>query len=337
MNDKTTEDTFDSALGCLLGALVGDAAGATLEFIHRTPSTAEVTRAMTMPGGGIIGVAPGQITDDGELTLCLAHALSKSRSFDIEQIAGKYGDWVESKPFDIGMTTRDSLGCFLDPEGKELCDREGYAAGMAQAAHQLCMNSKANGSLMRATPLGIWGHRLKVNDLALIAHEDSRLSHPNKTCCGAVACYTIAIAHLINHSGDCRQAFSKAREWAEANENAEVCQWLEDAENNVDVPYQSKIGFVKIAFTHAFRHLYLGSKYVEAIRETLAGGGDTDTNACIVGGLIGAAWGARAIPDAMKQPVLRSNTQSGKHPRPDWLHASQATLLAEHLLSNAPA
>src|SRR5689334_12666516 len=110
MNHKTTEGTFDSALGCLLGALVGDAAGATLEFIHRTPSPAEVIRAMTMPGGVIIGVAPGQITDDGELTLCLAHALSASQSFDIEKIARKYADRVESKPFDIGMTTRDSLG-----------------------------------------------------------------------------------------------------------------------------------------------------------------------------------------------------------------------------------
>ena len=50
-------------------------------------------------------------------------------------------------------------------------------------------------------------------------------------------------------------------------------------------------GFVKIAFVHAFRHLRRNSGYLEAVRGVLSIGGDTDTNACIVGGLIGAAEG----------------------------------------------
>jgi ADP-ribosyl-[dinitrogen reductase] hydrolase len=331
------KNTFDSALGCLLGALVGDAAGATLEFIHRKPSSGEVLNAMKMPGGGVIEVAPGQITDDGELTLCLAQALSNSTDFDIEMIARKYADWIESRPFDIGGTIRQSIGCFLDSAWKDVCLTEGYAEAMTQVAYSHCMDSKANGSLMRATPLGIWGNRLNANDLALLARTDSRLSHPNKPCCSAVACYVIAIAHLINNQGERRQAFSKAKDWADSESAAEVCEWLQDAENNVDIPYRPQIGFIKIAFTHAFRHLLIGSNYVEAIGETLAGGGDTDTNACIVGGLIGAACGADAIPDDMKQPVLGCDTRAGKHPRPDWLHASQTPLLVERLLANAPA
>jgi len=36
--------------GCLLGALVGDAAGATLEFLGRAPERSEVKRALTMVG-----------------------------------------------------------------------------------------------------------------------------------------------------------------------------------------------------------------------------------------------------------------------------------------------
>ena len=49
--------------GALLGALVGDAAGATLEFMPRGAHTPEaVRRAMGMPGGGALNVAPGQIT-----------------------------------------------------------------------------------------------------------------------------------------------------------------------------------------------------------------------------------------------------------------------------------
>jgi hypothetical protein len=59
----------------------------------------------------------------------------------------------------------------------------------------------------------------------------------------------------------------------------EVIAWLMDARASRDVGYSPQIGFVKYGFTHAFRHLLLETPYAEAIRETLAGRGDTDTNA----------------------------------------------------------
>ena len=54
--------------------------------------------------------------------------------------------------------------------------------------------------------------------------------------------------------------------------------------------------FVRIGFTHAFFHLLEQSTFENALRETLAGGGDTDTNACIVGALLGALHGIDGIP-----------------------------------------
>ena len=41
-------------------------------------------------------------------------------------------------------------------------------------------------------------------------------------------------------------------------------------------------------------------------------GGDTDTNACIVGGMIGAAVGLSNIPSTMKDPVLIFKPGKGK-------------------------
>jgi ADP-ribosyl-[dinitrogen reductase] hydrolase len=55
--------------------------------------------------------------------------------------------------------------------------------------------SKANGSLMRATPLGIYGYQLTDEELAFIASQDSSLSHTNPSVCAAVASYIIGI-HL---------------------------------------------------------------------------------------------------------------------------------------------
>lgn len=329
---KNAENLYDAALGSLLGACVGDAAGATLEFIGRKPTKQEVQNAMTMPGGGVWRVAPGQITDDSELGICLARSLSDSKQFDIEAIAQSYADWVRSNPFDIGTTTRHSLGCFQDFRWKRVGEQQGYTVAMTDAASQLCLGSKSNGSLMRSSSLGIWGRVFNDNDIATFAQKDSSLSHPNSSCWQAVACYSIAIARLMNKHGDRAGAFKKAKSWAESKANNEVRQWLKDAENNVNVAYHPLAGFVKIGFTHAFRHLLLGSNYVDAIRETLEGGGDTDTNACIVGGLVGAAGGASSIPDMMKLPVLNCRTELGR-PRPDFLHTSQIPELVDRLIS----
>ena len=321
-----------TALGCLLGALIGDAAGATLEFLGRKPTAADVDFALTLPGGGCWELAPGQVTDDGELTLCLAAALADNSSFSLEAIARNYARWVDSEPFDIGMTTARTLGSYAESKWQELREKEGYAGVMTAAAKSRSMGSKANGSLMRISPLGVWGYKYKDEELANFARLDSGLSHPNPSCGDAVACYTIAIASLMREKGDRETAFARAKNWAVANANGEVGSWLEDGENNLDIPYSPHIGFVKIAFTHAFRHLLLGSDWVTAIRETLLGGGDTDTNACIVGGLVGAAVGAEGIPKEMKNKVLNCNLGLGKNPRPGFLHPSQIVGFVEKLV-----
>jgi ADP-ribosylglycohydrolase len=182
------------------------------------------------------------------------------------------------------------------------------------------MGSKANGSLMRATPLGVWGALRADDEVIAAAQADARLSHPNPACVDACAAYVLAIATLVRAPGDSALALDAVRTWARSNACDEVRGWLDDADAGTDVPYTPQDGFVRIAFTHAFRHLRLGTPYAAAIAETLAGGGDTDTNACIVGGLLGARWGASAIPDAMKTAVLTCDHRRGRHARPEALH-----------------
>ena len=157
----TPKNLPDAALGGFEGALVGDAAGATLEFLGRKPTREQVNWAMAMPGGGVWNVAPGQITDDGELALCLARGLAGKETFDLEAIARNYARWIDSNPFDIGNTTASSLGAYREGQWQQLLAKRGYAGVMRQAASDRCMASKANGSLMRISPLGIWGHRFE--------------------------------------------------------------------------------------------------------------------------------------------------------------------------------
>ena len=161
--------------------------------------------------------------------------------------------------------------------------------------------------------------------------DGSALSHPNQSCQDAVACYIIAIANLMRVPGNRQEAFQATRVWADVHANAEVRGWLDDAEANLNYPYHPQAGYVRIAFTHAFRLLIQGADYMAAMREVLEGGGDTDTNACIVGGLIGAADGIEAIPSAIVQAVIECDTSKGRHPRPDFLSSRHVPSLAERL------
>lgn len=48
----------------------------------------------------------------------------------------------------------------------------------------------------------------------------------------------------------------------------------------MDIGYKMNSNHVKKPFVHAFRHFFRGTTFTEALRETIHGGGDTDTNAC---------------------------------------------------------
>jgi len=308
----------NSAQGAVLGALVGDAAGARLEFLGRLPTEQENAEALAMLGGGVWGVAPGQVTDDGELSIALLRALSAVGKFDLERIANEYRRWSESSPFDIGGTIGSTIGVGEDAKAMQRVARE----------H---IGSKANGSLMRCSPLGVWGWRVPSDELADCARLDSSLSHASPTCMDAVACYVVAIAQLICQSGHRREAADAAKEWAHENACAEVQEWLCLAESDSEVPGYPHQGFVKIAFVHAFRHLHRGTSYLEAIRSVLAIGGDTDTNACIVGGMVGASVGVEGIPLQMRSAVLECDTNLGRR-RPEWLWAKQVPELLRNVV-----
>ena len=116
--------------GTYVGAFVGDAAGATLEFLGHRPAALEMEQALGMVGRGCWRVAPGQITDDGELALCLARSLADEAAIDRDKVARAYVGWFHSDPFDVGNATTAAFGSFGGHA--EVTARVVEAAGEAQ-------------------------------------------------------------------------------------------------------------------------------------------------------------------------------------------------------------
>ena len=280
--------------GALYGVCVGDAFGAPLEFLGRYPNSDDVSKAYEMKGGGVINTKPGQITDDGELMLCLYRSLVEKK----QPALFYYKKWLKSGPIDVGIT----------------CNR-------AFKNGEMDFKSKANGALMRCAPIGAVYHDKSPDCIADIAMADCRLSHPNLSCQYANAVYCICIACLIEEPDKVPQgAFNWLEDQPESDAKMEVKSWLLEAwspEKWYSNNPMNQIGFVRWGFVEAFRHIHLKSDFKTAMVATAHLGGDTDTNCAIVGGLVGARCGVEGIPYHMLEAVI-----SSKNERPTWLHPS---------------
>uniref|UniRef100_K3WZ12 ADP-ribosylglycohydrolase n=1 Tax=Globisporangium ultimum (strain ATCC 200006 / CBS 805.95 / DAOM BR144) TaxID=431595 RepID=K3WZ12_GLOUD len=299
---NNTENAWDRAYGAFLGLLCGDAAGATLEFSPGKITAADVERALQMPGGGVLRVGRGQITDDSELALSLAQGLVEhdpALGFPTDAVAKKYAEWHDSRPFDIGNTCGLAFGIAPDENGA-------YGERMTLAAVGGSMASEANGALMRVLPIALWSSRLPQESIATLARQDATLSHPNPVCQDCNAIYCQLIAHLIHHPGDYKGAIQHVEAFVKEQANPKVQTWF--SQESLDISNLTNCkqmkGHVRWGFVLAIHFLRQNTSYEDAIRQTLLKGGDTDTNAAIVGGLIGALHGERSIPERMKAPVL---------------------------------
>lgn len=294
--DQSSDSVFeDLAKGALYGAFCGDAIGSYVEF-QSTVSPKQVDAALLVPGGGPFKLAKGQITDDSELALCLGHGLVEGKgTLNLNSIAKYYSAWVQSNPFDVGMTIGTAFKEILK-EKKELAYASRRGAKQSEG-------SQSNGALMRIIPLCIWASDLNREDLMECIEEETRLTHPNTTAIDVSISFAYAIQHLLKNQGDSEGAFLKAKAIIKHRKNKDVEKWIEEVERNKLPLANEKIGWVKIAFCYALYFLKHRTSYREAMKEMLSKAGDTDTNCCIVGGMLGALHGYSNIPKEFVEAV----------------------------------
>ena len=180
---------------------------------------------------------------------------------------------------------------------------------------------------MRITPLAVASAKWSAEEAIQWARVDAAMTHPHVTCQAVNAAYVLALRHLILSPGDSEGAVNAAHAYLAAEHN-EALEWLDEAiEGQLPNAYP-QAGFVRIAFTYAFHHLSRRSSLRQALADTLLMGGDTDTNACIVGGLIGAYRGITKLTAAetsrkLVYPVIMCDPSLGQQ-RPEAYHADQS-------------
>ena len=169
------------------------------------PAPEEAPGPHHLADGGTFGTIAGQPTDDTEMALLLARSIVAAREYDADAVHSAYRWWLDSEPFDAGMTISGALTGRPNPE------------------------SQANGALMRVSPLGIWGAGLQLSEveapasteggsaaqpgsetgagvssrpgaqtrLAHAARRDAELTHVHQNCAAVNVLFVEAIAGAI--------------------------------------------------------------------------------------------------------------------------------------------
>lgn len=330
----SASDRAARARGCLLGQIAGDSLGSLVEFQPAAQIAARFRSGVReLADGGPWGTLAGQPTDDSELALALARALTARGGFHDETVTEAYVRWFSSGPFDVGATTSQALSAAAAaPSGaRASAARRGGNAG-----------SQANGALMRISPLGILGHAAPPGTLAIWAQADACLTHRHPVCQAASAVLAVAIAFAIRTGAAPAAVYDFATRWAaEWPINGDVQRALGDARRGPPADYQTNMGWVLVALQNAFYQLLHAPALADGVMDTVQRGGDTDTNAAIAGALLGASYGESAIPAQWRDCVLSCRPQAGfpgvRRPRPQAYWPIDCLELAAALLAAGEA
>lgn len=275
---------------CILGAIIGDALGASCEFLPSDKAKQIVEKSKFFAngpiGGGIFKLVPGQFTDDTEMALAIMCVIEANGYYDQAAVAQCYHSWYLSKPFDIGETTKRAV-------------RHNDCNEMIRAAKELNNKSLSNGFLMRQFGLIGKYYNSNFSDLRLAIKSDIMLTHSHTEAFRIGEIYGIMLWLAIQGSNAL-----EIYEWGKNNcaDSKLVTSIYYSVEKNksyfkyCDYKYKlsdidtKNIGFVGFAFWLVLLSIKNKDSYYYAMLDIVSRGGDSDTNACIVGAIMAALY-----------------------------------------------
>ena len=252
--------------GSLYGFAIGDAMGATTEFMDENSIKKTYGKVKNIVGGGWLNLKPGEVTDDTQMMMCVCEAINygfgETRNWDyhtfesptqamLSKCCDYFSQWYLSNPPDIGGCCRSVISACLNNHNPNVW--------MDKAANP---QSLGNGSLMRTLPIILGG----LSDEAAILQ--GRLTHGNYVCDAALHMYYQNMESFLYNGGF----------------------------RNITEGLYEPSGHVVNTLNNALYWVQHTGSFKKAIICAVNHGGDADTIAAITGSLAGAFYGYEAIP-----------------------------------------
>jgi ADP-ribosyl-[dinitrogen reductase] hydrolase len=259
---------LDRALGAYLGLALGDALGATVEFLTAREIVHHHGVHRDIVGGGWLKLPRGAVTDDTTMSLALGQALVDGGGWSLPAVADAFVAWLRGKPVDCGNTCRRGIQRYID---------DGSFHG------PLNDGDGGNGALMRNLPVVL----ASLADEAALAERSvlqARLTHHHPQSDAA----TLAFARMT------RALLLDAPPAAVAQIAQELVR-LHPAFRFDPYPGRASAYVVDTAQT-VLHHYFAHDDFESCLVATVNRGGDADTTGALAGMLAGARCGAQALP-----------------------------------------
>jgi ADP-ribosylglycohydrolase len=277
--------------GGIFGLLIGDALGVPYEFHHprELPPPDEIEyEPPAQFQRAHVGVPPATWSDDGAQALALLASLLEKGQLDLPDLARRLLAWyqtgymaVDGRVFDVGIQTSQAL-------------RRLMAGVPAEHAGDTEEQTNGNGSLMRVLPLALWHQR---DDASLVAdaQRQSCVTHGHlraQVCC---ALYCLWARRTLQEIADPWSAAVGTLRALYGNSSSEAAE-LEWSIRPDDPDPGQGTGYVVDCLRSARWAVQAGS-YEQVVKAAIGLGHDTDTTACVAGGIVGIRDGLSAIPE----------------------------------------
>ena len=258
---------WDRALGSFLGLAIGDALGATVEFMTAHEIAAQYKVHQDIIGGGWLRLKPGSVTDDTEMALALGSAVIAG-GWNLRAIADAFAAWMRGNPVDIGNACRRGISHYL-ADGSLCVPPAGDNAG--------------NGAAMRNLPTVL----LSLASEGLLVQrslEQAHLTHNHPQSDAATA----ALARMT-------RLLLLAGEQAPCNQIADCLVARHSAFGFKPWPGQAS-GYIVHTVQTVFDGFFNTGSFEDCLVRVVNRGGDADTTGALAGQLAGALYGVQGIP-----------------------------------------
>lgn len=267
--------------GGIFGLAVGDALGCTVEFMMPNHIKQIFGVHKEIVGGGTFHFEKGEVTDDTDMTLCVARGIIREPYNPIESIGDEFLIWLDSHPKDVGLTVRHSLINYIHGEDWDNASLQTHKA--------LNGKSAGNGSLMRCLPIGIAYQ--DTHRITRLSRKQSKLTHYDEQAAECCVLYN-QVARLILQGSSLQDALQQVLS------NSPFQYSL------TQKPVSNPDAYVKHTFEWAVYLLYNTQNFEESVVEAVNLGYDADTLGSIVGGLSGLFYGFENIPERYVNEII---------------------------------
>ena len=269
---STDAQVMARAEAAYLGLAIGDALGATVEFMTPREIAHQHGVHRELSGGGWLHLRAGQVTDDTTMALALGEAiLADSGVVHAGSCARAFDQWMRGKPVDIGNTVRRNLVAYR---------RTGDPVALPSE------HDAGNGAAMRVLPIALAGLGWPDDELAQAARTQAHVTHNNPVSDAACELIALLVRDFVRGASlpdglrrYIEPTIRRVPEFAFRKRRREnPSGWI------VDTMQAVLQAFVE------------GDSVESCLVDVVNRGGDADTTGAITGMLAGALYGLDSIP-----------------------------------------